>query len=222
MDLRLVIFDCDGVLVDSEGISEIILRETAQNFGVAYSHETAKSFRGRRWSDLQKDFEFLCGADFGSGWPLRMQENLLTKMRKNGLPRIEGAYEAILAVRAQNLPYRIASNSSRAEMAGKFALAGFTELTKGRYHSSAEAGRGKPAPDVYLAAASAEGVLPAHCLAIEDSLPGVTAALAAGMRCLALESEETRGMFAPLGAEPIASMRDFPEILGGFVRGKAA
>ena len=220
--LRLVIFDCDGVLVDSEGVSARVLRDTAAENGVEFSDTAAHEFMGRRWSDLQADFEILCGTKFGAGWPLVMQEKLLAMMRRDGLPLCPGAREAIEVVRNLGLPYRIASNSSRAEMAGKFALSGLLPLVDGRYHSSGDGGRGKPAPDVYLAAAAAENIAPKNCLAIEDSVPGVTAAIAAGMRCLGYAHGEDAAKLASLGARPIASLFEIPAILRAALQDTAA
>ena len=77
----------------------------------------------------------------------------------------------------------------------------------------AAGGAGKPAPDMFLAAAAAEGVAPAHCLVIEDSVAGVTAARAAGMDCLGLRRPVTAPALRAAGAIPFRSMHDLPELL---------
>ena len=130
------------------------------------------------------------------------------------------------ATAALGVPYRVASNSSRAEMAAKFAATGLAPLVAGRLHSFedvlAAGGRGKPAPDLYLAAAAAEAVPPAACLVIEDSVPGVQAAVAAGMICLGFAPH---GDAAPLRAAGVAgvlrSLAELPPILREMLRSAA-
>jgi beta-phosphoglucomutase-like phosphatase (HAD superfamily) len=115
------------------------------------------------------------------------------------------------------LPWRIASNSSHTEMEAKFGRAGWTGLVAGRVHSAVDViergGAGKPAPDVFLAAARAEGVAPANCLVIEDSVHGVTAARAAGMDCLGLARHDDGAALRGAGAVPFRSMHDIPDLL---------
>ena len=104
-----------------------------------------------------------------------------------------GAEDALRAVAAMGLPYRVASNSSHEEMAEKFSRTGLSALVAGRVHSARDVARGKPEPDLFLAAATAEGVQPARCLVVEDSAPGLAAAHEAGMRAVC---------FAPDGLPP--------------------
>jgi beta-phosphoglucomutase-like phosphatase (HAD superfamily) len=115
------------------------------------------------------------------------------------------------------LRWRIASNSSHGEMAVKFARVGWTEMVTGRTHSALDAilrgGAGKPAPDVFLDAAAAEAVDPAHCLVIEDSVAGATAAQRAGMDCLALIPHGDDAGHRAVGAVPFRSMHDLPDLL---------
>jgi beta-phosphoglucomutase-like phosphatase (HAD superfamily) len=219
--LKLVIFDCDGVLVDSEGLSHLVVMDEAANLGIPIDKATAASFVGRRWSDLQPIFEAELGHGLGGEWPLHMQNNLIALM-KFGISAIPGAAEALRATTGLGLPYRIASNSSREEMAAKFAAVGLTDLVGDRIHSAKDVGIGKPAPDLFLATAAAEGVLPAECLVIEDSLPGVTAALAAGMRCIAYTPHGDPFGLAALGATPITSLAELPALLRALHKEHAA
>ena len=128
-----------------------------------------------------------------------------------------GAREALASVTALGLIWRIASNSSDLEMNAKFGRTGWTDLVAGRTHSAHElvrlGGAAKPAPDVYLAAATADQVEPAHCLVIEDSVAGVTAARAAGMDCLGLAQSGDGAALRAAGAIPFRSMHDLPELL---------
>jgi len=128
---------------------------------------------------------------------------------------IPGAREAVEDVVAAGLPYRVASNSSHDEMTVKFARTGLTALMAGRMHSARDVGVGKPAPDVFLAAALAEGVDPADCLVIEDSVLGVRAAVAAGMPVLGLDLHGDGAALAAAGATPIRSLAALRERLAG-------
>jgi beta-phosphoglucomutase-like phosphatase (HAD superfamily) len=136
---------------------------------------------------------------------------------------VAGAREALEATRALGLPFRVASNSSRAEMAAKFVRAGLSDILKGRIHSAydlmTQGKRGKPAPDLFLEAAAAEGVPPADCLVIEDSLAGVRGAVAAGMPCLAFSPDTGGAQLRQAGALPFTSMFALPDLIGNALRG---
>ena len=132
---------------------------------------------------------------------------------------INGALEALDGVTALGLPWRVASNSSHDEMRVKFARIGFTERVRGRVHSHRDVSRGKPAPDLFLATAAAEGVLPASCIVIEDSTTGARAAAAAGMDCLAYVPHGDGVALRAVGAVPFHSMYDLPGLLSHAARG---
>jgi beta-phosphoglucomutase-like phosphatase (HAD superfamily) len=219
--LRLVIFDCDGVLVDSEPASHRVLMAEAARLGWDVRPEDARRFIGLRWTDLRPVFERATGQDLGADWPLRMQSRVIEAMRGN-VRAIEGAAEALRATAALGLPYRIASNSSHEEMAIKFAATGLSELVTRRVHSARDVGVGKPAPDLFLVAATAEGVPPGACLVLEDSRPGVTAALAAGMRCVAYLPKGDPDQLVALGATPLRSLHDFGPLLHALLLARVA
>jgi beta-phosphoglucomutase-like phosphatase (HAD superfamily) len=132
---------------------------------------------------------------------------------------IDGAIEALDGVSALGLPWRIASNSSHEEMRVKFARIGLTERAAGRTHSHRDVGRGKPAPDLFLATAAAQGVLPAECVVIEDSTTGARAAAAAGMDCLAYVPHGDGAILRAVGAVPFRSMYNLPTLVGLAARG---
>jgi beta-phosphoglucomutase-like phosphatase (HAD superfamily) len=207
--LKLLIFDCDGVLVDSEPASRRVLTEEAKRLGIQLD---PLGLTGLRWTDLQPVFEREAGRLLPSDWPLTMQTRVIAAMQGK-ITAIPGAAEALCTTAAVGLPYRIASNSSHEEMHAKFAATGLTDLVFGRLHSAKDVGVGKPAPDLFLAAAEAEAVSPASCWVIEDSRPGVTAALAAGMTCLAYLPEGDPFGLVSLGARPLASLFALPELL---------
>ena len=152
----------------------------------------------------------------GEDWVERVVKVVTAAMAREVEP-VAGARDALDAVIAMGLKWRIASNSTHTEMAAKFGRAGWLDLVDGRLHSSADViargGAGKPAPDVYLDAAAAEAVAPAHCLVIEDSVHGVTAARSAGMDCLGFVPHGDGAALRAAGAVPFHSMHDLPALL---------
>jgi HAD superfamily hydrolase (TIGR01509 family) len=126
---------------------------------------------------------------------------------------VPGARTALDRISALGLPWRVASNSSHEEMTVKFAANGILHLTTGRTHSYRDVPRGKPAPDLFLAAAAAEGVAPSDCLVIEDSVPGVTGAIAAGMTCLGYSPQGDGLALTAAGAIPFHDMTILPDLI---------
>jgi HAD superfamily hydrolase (TIGR01509 family) len=204
--LRLVIFDCDGVLIDSEPVSQKLVRDEAAAMGWAMSEAEMHGLTGFTWSAIKPVFETKTRRMLPADWPGRMQDRVIAAMN-GGVEAMAGAREVLEATTALGLPYRVASNSSHEEMAQKFGATGLAGLVEGRTHSARDVPHGKPAPDLFLAAAAAAGVAPAHCLVIEDSVPGMTAARAAGMRLVA---------YAPQGLSPGSAVQ--PDITARSLR----
>ena len=211
--LRLVIFDCDGVLVDSEHLSNRVLAEelTAQGWKLTTGQAT-DLFIGTTLRDIQPRAEAVLGRPMPDGWAERLLDRIVDVMAREAIA-IDGAVAALHGVSALGLPWRVASNSSRAEMAAKFSRLHIAELVAGRIHSHEEVPRGKPAPDLFLATAAAEGVAPAECLVIEDSVAGATAARAAGMDCLAYVPRGDGAALRAVGATPFADMNELAAIV---------
>lgn len=182
--LKLVIFDCDGVLIDSEPLSQQVLAEEALAHGWRMTPSDLHATTGLTWSALKPVLEARLGIGLPAGWASTMQERIVPLLGTH-VKAMPGARAVLEQTARLGLPYRIASNSSHEEMDQKFAGTGLLDLVKGRVHSARDVARGKPAPDLFLAAARAEGVPPESCLVVEDSLPGIAAAHAAGMQVIA-------------------------------------
>ncbi|AOX17912.1 HAD family hydrolase [Kozakia baliensis] len=214
--LRLVIFDCDGVLVDSEGPSNNLLAEVARQNGVRISGEEAfERFAGKALSQVQQELESESGKSLGDDYVQRMQSRLVQLMREEAEP-IDGAGSMLQAVRALGLPVRVGSNSSVEEMEAKFERVGFEQhFSADRIHSARDMGRPKPDPHVYLHAARMEGVTPSECVVIEDSDTGVAAAHEAGMACVLLRAE---GPTSPRNWPGLVRIRHLDE-LAPYLRG---
>lgn len=212
--IRLVIFDCDGVLIDSEGPSNRVVAEEITKLGWPMTEaESTARFVGFRLSDIPPVVEQQLGRPVPDGWVETLRQGLLASFEH--VQTMPGARAALEATAARGVPFRVASNSSHEEMDVKFARTGLTPLIAGRQHSAHDVPRGKPAPDVFLAAAAAEGVAPAECLVIEDSLPGIAAARAAGMRVLGLVLSGNAPVLAAAGATPIEALSELDAVLQG-------
>ena len=213
LPLQLVIFDCDGVLVDSEGTAARVCAQEVSRLGWSITpEESSLHFLGLSLADMVPVIEAHTGRSVPPAWCAGLARLMAATLAEEARP-MPGAGAALRAVAALGLPYRVASNSSREEMRVKFARCGLSELVEGRVHSAMDVARGKPAPDVYLAAAAAQGVPPTACLVVEDSVPGTEAALAAGMTCVGLAPHGDGADLRALGATVIASLDALPGLL---------
>lgn len=223
MNVGLVIFDCDGVLIDSEALCDRVVSAELTKLGWELSaNDCHRLFLGLTFPDIQQAAETRLGRALGTDWVDGVVRRV-TEVMANEADPVPGAREALEATTALGLPFRIASNSSRPEMAAKFARAGLSGLVEGRIHSAydliARGKRGKPDPDLFLEAACAENVPPAACLVIEDSLAGVRAAVAGGMTCLGFSPENDGAHLRQAGALPFASMFALPDLIRSFPPG---
>lgn len=211
--LGLVIFDCDGVIVDSEPVANRLVASALTELGWAMTQDEAdRRFIGMTLTDMVPVIKARLGRELPEGWEQDLMDAMVAAMAREAAA-IPGAVEALRAVSRFGLPWRIASNSSREEMAAKFTCLGIADMVAGRVHSYRDVGRGKPAPDLFLAAAAAEGVAPEACVVIEDSLLGARAAAAAGMDCLGYAPRSDGAALRAAGAMPFASMFDLPELI---------
>lgn len=192
----LIIYDCDGVLIDSEALCDRVVSAALARQGWAVgAEECHRRFLGLTFADIQAAAERHLARRLPSGWVDALIVAVTDAMARAVEP-IPGAREALEGTATLGLPFRVASNSSRTEMAAKFARTGLADLIPGdRIHSAYDliphGKRGKPAPDLFLDAAAAEGMPAAACVVIEDSAAGIAGALAAGMTCLAYAPEAT-------------------------------
>jgi len=208
--LRLVIFDCDGVIVDSEGIANHVVAERLTRLGWAMTPEEANHiFLGMSLDDMIPVIAARLGRVVPEDFEATLVSGILVELERS-VGAIAGAREALRNLTAAGMPWRVASNSSHAEMTVKFRALGISELVAGLTHSFTDVARGKPAPDLFLATAAAAGVHPSDCVVIEDSVVGVRAAMAAGMDCLGYAPHDTASALRAAGAVPFGSMFDVP------------
>lgn len=178
--IDLVIFDCDGVLVDSEILAAQVISATLGDIGQPMSVEAViATLIGSDAISTRRKLEALHGAPLLAEFESMVSERLETAFRTQLQP-IAGIIELLQGL---DQPYCVASNSGHERLRYSFASTGLAPLVEGRVFSADDVARGKPAPDLFLhAAKTMGGVSPERCLVIEDSVTGVTAARAAGMR----------------------------------------
>ncbi len=209
-ELRLVIFDCDGVLVDSEPVSSRVVAAelTAEGWPMT-AEDSDRLFLGMTFTDMVPMIEAQLGRKLPDDWNRTLVRRLVETLSVEAEP-IPGALETLAAVTALGLPWRVASNSSHEEMDAKFARIGLAQAVARRVHSHLDVAQGKPAPDLFLAAAAAEGVAPGECIVVEDSVPGARGAAAAGMDCLGFAPNSDGAALRAAGAAIFHSMFDLP------------
>ena len=185
MSFKAVLFDCDGVLADSEGLANAIVAEELTALGWALDARAAqREFLGLSLPDMRPRIEARIGPLPG-GWEAALSRRIEHELASSVLP-IVGAETALLAVAAAGLPMSVCSNSGRSELAMKMRVLGFAHFFGDRVFSYQDVPRPKPAPDMYLKAAAACAVAAANCLVVEDSAAGVAAGLAAGCQVVSL------------------------------------
>ncbi|MGH9775662.1 MAG: HAD family hydrolase [Candidatus Acidiferrales bacterium] len=179
--ISLVIFDSDGVLVDSEPISSRVLAQALSNLGIQMSAEESRA----RFTGLtMEDVENLVASELGKPLPPDWLANFLharAEVFKTDLREIPGAGETVRMLSQCGFEMCVASQARIEKTLLTLQLTGLLPYFEGRIFSASMVRRPKPFPDLFLHAASEMGHAPESCAVIEDSLPGVRAAGAAGM-----------------------------------------
>lgn len=214
LPLRLLIWDCDGVLVDSEGPANRVAAEEVTRLGWPMTQqESMDAFVGLRLSDMPPLIEARTGRPVPPGWVEMLRTRIIDTLAAE-VQAMPGAADAWRAAAAMGLAQRVASNSSHEEMRVKFDRTGLASLVAGRVHSARDVGRGKPAPDLFLASAAAEGVPPGACLVVEDSVPGTQGAVAAGMACIGFDPHGDGARLLEAGAARVLhDLAELPALL---------
>ncbi len=208
---RLVIFDCDGVLVDSEPISVRIDVEMLAEVGVAMSEaEVIERYVGRSPEVMLAETEAQLGRRLPDGW-FERGEQRLRKAFAAELKPVAGVREALERIPD---PVCVASSSAHHNLRFKLELTGLYERFAGHIFSASEVANGKPAPDLFLHAAQRMGADPPGCVVVEDSRYGVEAARAAGMHVLGYAGGLTpASVLEGPGTTVFEDMRSLPELL---------
>ena len=214
---EVVIFDCDGVLVDSESIAlartRVALGRLGLNLGEA---EMGERFLGISAQSMQEIAESALGAPLPPGFQSELAREILADFERE-LKGVEGIGEAIEKLGARVC---VASSSSLERIHASLRIVGYSDLFGPNVFSAADVASGKPEPDIFLHAARCLTVEPENCLVVEDSAPGVTAGRRANMRVFGFTGgahargrEYGAGLVAA-GAELVFdNMRDLPDLI---------
>ncbi|RUW68247.1 HAD family phosphatase [Mesorhizobium sp. M4B.F.Ca.ET.143.01.1.1] len=186
---KLVIFDCDGVLVDTENLANRRLAEWLSGAGFATTFEYCrKNFSGRSMASVQKEIEAATevrlGVDFVDRWNAGLPD-----LFAHGVEAIPYVRDFVEKVRAAGIAYCVASSARVSKMHITLGQTGLLPLFEHAMFSSTMVGRGKPFPDLFLYAAKTMGFAPADCIVIEDSVAGTEAGIAAGMRVFSYHAD---------------------------------
>jgi HAD superfamily hydrolase (TIGR01509 family) len=211
--VELVIFDCDGVLIDSERLAIKVDVQVLRELGWPLTEaEVIERFVGRSDRDARAEIEAHLGHELPDGFDETV-EHRYREAFADALTPVDGVLEALDRIA---LPTCVASSGTHDHMRFTLRLTGLYERFKGRIFSADDVANGKPAPDLFLHAAAEMSADPAVCVVVEDSRPGVQAARAAGMRVLGFAGGLSTAEVLE-GADTIVfdDMRDLPKLLDG-------
>lgn len=211
----LVIFDCDGVLVDSEPPSNQITADVLTRQGLPMTlEETMDAFVGKSMVQVAAMAREM-GAQFpGSDedWIADLYALTYARLRQ-GVDAIPGVVAVLDALDAAGVPYCVASNGSDEKMDITLGATGMAARFQGKRFSAHTLGVSKPDPELFFIAAKQMGVPPSRSVVIEDSASGALGAQRAGMACFGYAPEGGHGL-ADVGAKIFRDMADLPELLG--------
>ena len=223
MKQKLIIFDCDGVLVDSELISAAVCVETLGEAGMKIRlEEVYERFLGRSSTLMSSVVADTLGKTISDNALNIMRERLYDRFRQElrSIPHVADTLDAL------DIPFCVASSSQLERIRLSLQLAGLEQRFEPNIFSATMVANGKPAPDLFLHAARALSVEPGDCVVIEDSAAGIVAAQAAGMTAFAFvggshaEGAGLRATLAPLAPAAIFDdMRELASLLHGLSDG---
>ena len=211
----LVIFDCDGVLVDTETIANRHLSEWLCAAGFQTTFEECRNrFSGRSMTSVQAEIEetgHVLGFDLAQRW-----YGSLPSIFGEGVEAVPHIGDVLDALRAAGVPWCVASSARVDKMRLTLGATGLLPHFGHALYSATMVERGKPFPDLFLHAARAMGFPPADCVVIEDSVPGTIAGVAAGMRVFSYHADphSNREGLAAAGGILFDDMRELPALLG--------
>ena len=211
MSFDLVIFDCDGVLVDSEVLANQLLRDALAENGLEMTvDEVVETYVGRSMAAVIKISEDLLG--------LKLPEDFLDQLQiktfalfEEKLLAVDGVEDVLIELKNKNIEICVASSGSFEKMNLTLGLTGLKKYFGEHIFNSSQVKRGKPYPDLFLYAADKMQVEPARCLLIEDSVPGVQGGVAAGMEVMAYSSRGNSKALIKAGGLMISDMRQILE-----------
>ncbi len=212
MTPKLVIFDCDGVLVDTEPMTDQIISANLERFGLSIApHEVHRMFAGGTIEGVGIEATRL-GATLPDTWVADIYVEIFAALRK-GVPVIAGVIDLIRALDRAGIKRAIASNGPVPKMEISLAPSGLFDLFAGRIYSGHDHGP-KPSPDMLRKIISDHGVTPEESVMIDDMPAGFLAAKAAGVRCFGYVADGDPSRIGDTGATPVTHMDQIAATLG--------
>jgi HAD superfamily hydrolase (TIGR01509 family) len=214
-DLQLVIFDCDGVLVDSEVISNEVLARALTEQGLPTTLAQSRcDYQGLLLADIDSRAQAKLGRPLAKDWLQRYERDRAAVFRRE-LRAVPGVAEAVQSIQAAGVAVCVASQGKLEKTRLSLKLTKLDPLFPDEALFSAySVPRGKPHPDLFLYAAQAMAAEPERCAVVEDTPSGVTAAVAAGMRVLGYAADSDEAALRRAGAETLVAMDELPSLLG--------
>ena len=217
--LDLVIFDCDGVLIDSERITNRVFAQMLGELGLTVSEEyMAEQFFGRSAAESVRRAEQLLGRPLPPGFEESYGERSRAVLARE-VTLMPGVAEMLTAL---DLPCAVASNGLRVKMEITLRATGLLPRFEGRWFCIDDVAQGKPAADLYLLAARTSAARPAHCVVVEDSPTGIAAGRAAGMTVIGYAAHTPAERLLGAGAQYVFDdMAHLPALLDALGRDRA-
>lgn len=206
--MEAFIFDMDGVIIDSEPLHFEVDIHTMNHFGIEITQKDLERFVGmtnpEMWDIITREYQMRQSVSEIIEYQLALK---IEKLRSLDIGPIDGIVNLISELNRFGIPMALASSSPRAFIMAvlqKFGIVGeFARIVSGE-----EVNKGKPAPDVYLEAAKLLGVRPGNCVVLEDSMHGVAAAKAAGMKCIGFDNPNSGNQDLSKADVIVTSIRD--------------
>ena len=210
MEFKCIIFDSDGVLVDSETLSAKVFQEMAMELGFELDFETAvERFAGTS----MKENLLLIGENIQGSLPVDFEKEFRARtyeVFKTDLKAVHGIHELIEEL---GIPFCVASSGPVEKIRLNLGLVNLLDHFENKIYSSYDIGSWKPDPGIFLHAAKRMGFEPEECAVIEDSASGIRAAIAGGFKVYALANEKKKKTFEQLGAIAFENMKELEKLL---------
>jgi beta-phosphoglucomutase-like phosphatase (HAD superfamily) len=212
---KLVIFDCDGVLVDSEILANQVFLDKLTALGLELNlADLFERFVGRTMADCMAQVEVMLGKPAPAQFVTELDRATFQAF-ENELKAVEGIGLVLDTLDMAKIPYCVASSGSHTKMNKTLGLTGLLPRLEGRIFSATEVARPKPFPDIYLHAAHQMHTAPQDCVVIEDSPTGARAGKAAGMKVFGYGATlSSQSKLKDTGAEVFEDMHSLPRLLG--------
>lgn len=217
---QLVIFDCDGVLVDTEAVANDCMANVFCEIGFATTGpDCRRLFQGKTIEDVCREVANLTGQPYDPSFSGIVHERVEEVLAK-GVEPVPGVIELVNDIARNSIAYCVASSGSVQKMQLTLGSVGLLPLMQGRLFSAQDVARGKPHPDVFVAAASAMNIHCRDAVIIEDSVSGVVAGVASGARVLGYAGDPftDAGALSNAGAEVFHHMSDVNALIGNLGR----